>query len=370
MTDRVPDALAPPPGEPRFPALDGMRALAALSVLVFHAAASSFYNTGHGLGALTARADLGVTIFFLLSGFLLYRPFVAARLRGAPGPSARRFYRRRLLRVVPAYWAALVALSIWPGLAQDPLAHGDWWRCVLLVQNLSPRTVQLGIGPAWTLAVEMSFYALLPLYAVVLARRRPGPRAELALLAALFVVSLAVRVWAEHDGGGTAVVLLFTLPGFGTWFAAGMALAVLSAYAPARRVRPLPWWAAAVAGYLVLAYAAGLPTLLNRPSPGQAIGQHLAYLGVAVLVFVPAVFAGDARLVRALAAGRVATWLGLVSYGLYLYHQPLLLAAAPGSMSSLLARGGGAALVAATVSYLALERPLLRLKERPAVRTD
>lgn len=365
MSDRIPDALAPPPGEPRFPALDGMRALAAVGVLLFHAGATSFYNADHGLGALTARADIGVTVFFLLSGFLLYRPFVAARVQRRPGPATGRFYRRRLLRVVPAYWAALVLLSIWPGLPQDPLVHGDWWRVVLFVQNLSPRTVQLGIGPAWTLCVEMSFYALLPAYAALLARRRPGPRVELALLAAIFAVSLALRVWAEHDGGRTAIVLLFTLPGFGTWFAAGMALAVLSAHAPGRRVRPLPWWAAACAGYLVLAYAAGLPTQLASPTPGQAIGQHVAYLGVALLVVVPAMFAGEAPVVRTVAAGRVAVWLGLVSYGLYLYHQPLLLAAAPASMASLLARAGGAALVAATVSYVLLERPLLRLKERP-----
>ena len=72
-------ALAPPPGNPRFPLFDGLRAVAVLSVLVGYAAGVTAFNADNPLGVLTARLDVGVTIFFLLSGFLLYRPFVAAR---------------------------------------------------------------------------------------------------------------------------------------------------------------------------------------------------------------------------------------------------------------------------------------------------
>lgn len=374
MSSAVPDALAPPPGEPRFPALDGMRALAALSVLVFHAGAVSFYNSTGTAGGLTARGDAGVTIFFLLSGFLLYRPFVAARMQGRAGPAPARFYRRRLLRIVPAYWLALTALSLWPGLAGDPLS-GDWWRYYLFLQNLSPDTVQQGIGPAWTLCVEVSFYALIPLYAALAARllggRRDAVRLELAVLALLFAASLGLRAWATHDAGRTAIVLLFTLPTFVTWFAAGMALAVLSAAGARFRARPALCWGAAAAVYVALAYALGLPRgfLDGAVTTPRALAEHVGYALVAALLLAPAVFSGDTPVVRRVAANRVATWLGLVSYGIYLYHLPLILEIAPGQMRRLLVVGGGVAIACAAVSYVVLERPVLRLKERPWRRT-
>lgn len=375
MSAAVPDALAPPPGEPRFPALDGMRALAALSVLVFHAGAASFYNPHGTFGGLTARGDAGVTIFFLLSGFLLYRPFVAARLQGRDGPSTARFYRRRALRILPAYWLALVVLSLWPGLSGDPLSAGGW-RYFLFLQNLSPDTVQQGIGPAWTLCVEVSFYLLLPWYALAVGRRLAGRadadavRAELVVLGVLFAASLAVRAWAQQDGGRTAIVLLFTLPTFITWFACGMALAVLSAAQTRVRVTPAASWAAAGGAYLVLAYVVGLPRGFLEPvSAGRALVEHVGYAVVAALLLAPAVFCGTSATVRGLLANRLATWLGLISYGIYLYHLPLIVEAAPGGMARLLVLGGGAAIACATVSYVALERPVLRLKERRPRRT-
>ena len=95
--DHVPAAVAPPPGNPRFPLVDGVRAIAAVSVLVFHATVTSSLPRTY-----VYQFASGVPIFFLLSGFLLYRPFVAARLGGRRKIRARDFARRRLLRIVPA----------------------------------------------------------------------------------------------------------------------------------------------------------------------------------------------------------------------------------------------------------------------------
>ena len=122
--DRRPDAVArararPPVRalavlmQPRFPLLDSVRAIAALSVLVFHA---SFWSqitlTGSDLAPFLSRLDVGVTIFFVLSGFLLYRPFVRARLLGTPPPRAIAYGWRRVLRIVPAYWLALTVIAL------------------------------------------------------------------------------------------------------------------------------------------------------------------------------------------------------------------------------------------------------------------
>ncbi len=106
-------ALQPPAGNERFPLVDGLRAIAALSVVVYHVGLVSGLNEGGG-GAHYAfqRLNVGVTLFFVISGFLLYRPYVNARLRGTPRPTARQFFRRRLLRIVPAYWAALAILVV------------------------------------------------------------------------------------------------------------------------------------------------------------------------------------------------------------------------------------------------------------------
>src|SRR3954453_13942377 len=126
VPEAAPDALRPPPGNPRFPLVDGLRAVAALSVLVTHTAFLSGFN-GHGLlGGITARLDVGVALFFVISGFLLYRPFVAARMGGRGGPRAGLYFRRRALRILPAYWLALTVLGLlWPKL--DQVDSGHWW---------------------------------------------------------------------------------------------------------------------------------------------------------------------------------------------------------------------------------------------------
>src|SRR6476659_3734388 len=95
-----------------FPAMDGYRALAALSVLVAHVALfSGVVNRNRTLAPYLARADVGVSIFFLLSGFLLYRPFVAAHLSARSAGSLGGYARRRALRIIPAYWFALTIVA-------------------------------------------------------------------------------------------------------------------------------------------------------------------------------------------------------------------------------------------------------------------
>ena len=155
MAADVDDALKPPPGNPRFPLLDAMRAIAALSIVVTHASGVSNFNTDNWLGHFPARLNMGVTIFFLLSGFLLYRPFVAARREGRPSIHTGRFLRRRALRIIPAYWVALTLLAIYPGL----LGFSDhWWRFYTFTQIYWSDSIVQGIGPAWTLCIEVSFW--------------------------------------------------------------------------------------------------------------------------------------------------------------------------------------------------------------------
>src|SRR4051812_27260591 len=153
IPEAAPDALRPPPGNPRFPAVDGLRALAALMVLVGHTSFLSGFNGRGQVGAVLSRFDLGVALFFIISGFLLYRPFVSARMDGRSAPGVLRYGRRRLLRIVPAYWLALTVLAIWPGLGGDVFGHVPVYY--LFLQNLRIEWLQGGITTAWSLCVEM-----------------------------------------------------------------------------------------------------------------------------------------------------------------------------------------------------------------------
>jgi peptidoglycan/LPS O-acetylase OafA/YrhL len=118
--------LTPSPGNPRFPLLDATRAIAALSIVAYHVA---FFAraTEHGVsGALLSRLGVGVTIFFVISGFVLYRPMVRARWDGEPPRPLRDYASRRALRIVPAYWLALTVLAIYPGCsACSPTSGGS-----------------------------------------------------------------------------------------------------------------------------------------------------------------------------------------------------------------------------------------------------
>src|SRR3954451_1817555 len=140
-------ALTPPPGNPRFPLLDSLRAVAALSIVVTHVSGITTFNSSNPLGTYTARMNMGVTIFFLLSGFLLYRPFVAARLEGRPPIRIRDYTRRRIVRIVPAYWVALALLALWPGLTA--FWDGPWWRSFTFTQIYWQDSTVQGIFPAW-----------------------------------------------------------------------------------------------------------------------------------------------------------------------------------------------------------------------------
>ena len=183
----------------RFPAADGARALAAFGVLLTHVGLLSGFNFAHpAIGAYFARAEVGVSIFFVLSGFLLYRPFAVRRFAGHPPGETGKYARRRLLRIFPAYWVALtiVAFVLRAPPFVEPhsiVAH------YLLLQIYDPNQVVFGpIDQAWSLATEVSFYVFLPIWAWLLARRTRPPeqqlKVEVGTLAALWTGCIALNL--------------------------------------------------------------------------------------------------------------------------------------------------------------------------------
>jgi peptidoglycan/LPS O-acetylase OafA/YrhL len=384
----APDAVAPPPGNPRFPLFDGLRALAAGAILVTHVAGLTTFNTGNALGAYTARLNMGVAFFFVISGFLLYRPFLAARFAGRRPPRIRDYARRRVLRIVPAYWLALTVLAATVGLCGA--FTGDWWVYYFFLQNLRPATTLCGIGTAWSLALEASFYIALPLWAMLMARIQRGRpvramvRIEAAALLAVSLASIIARTWSfAATGRQTAIDV--TLVGNADWFAYGMVLALASVALQGRERESrvvrlvsdhawLPW---ALAGFLWWLDATQLGMSRSLPpiyDDGRWLAEHLIFPAVGFLLALPAAF-GDQRrgLPRRILGNRMLAWFGLVSYGVFLWHQPLMptildhggLDLIPGMpfVSALIAVGAVSTAVAAA-SYYIVERPILRFKDR------
>ena len=111
----------------------------------------------------------GVQLFFTLSGFLLFRPYAIAMLTGKPLPSSVRFYKKRALRILPAYWVALAVLLAfnWQ-IAKDPVWLNGLTHS-LFIHDIFPRYNRDLDGPFWTLAVEAQFYLALPWIATAVA---------------------------------------------------------------------------------------------------------------------------------------------------------------------------------------------------------
>src|SRR3954454_17331943 len=116
---------------PRFPLVDGVRAIAALSIVVFHVGFFSGFSGENALGIGVSRLDVGVAVFFVVTGFPLYRPWVASQLGVGPRPRLGSYAVGRVLRLYPAYW---VALAIRPATGLILPLHGDAWQLFALVQ--------------------------------------------------------------------------------------------------------------------------------------------------------------------------------------------------------------------------------------------
>jgi peptidoglycan/LPS O-acetylase OafA/YrhL len=343
-----------------------------------------------------------VTLFFSLSGFLLYQPFVAAALSGSPFPKVGSYFRNRALRILPAYWAILFAVGVLLPAAllrqsRDQLVLGrlveDPWLAVrnaTLTQDYSPGGLLTGIAPAWSLAVEVVFYLTLPLLgllAMVVARRAATPTrrllAGLAPAGLLLVVGLSGRAVARFlvPAGGM-------FPGWdGDWhsvivssfwakadlFSFGMALAVLYVGARQGLVRlPDRWPLLAVAA----AAAIAVPTLLlvdrwviDKTMYAYQLPTSLACTLLLAVVVLPDQAERPSRLLGVLTS-RPLVAVGLASYSLFLWHEPLqrllherglTLDGTRGFVINLVVLGVLSGLLSA-LTYRYVERPALRRK--------
>ncbi|WP_261570056.1 acyltransferase family protein [Frankia gtarii] len=339
----IPDPRRPPATRPPkmvFPGFDGLRAIAALLVVVVHTSFPAGFTTSSRLGPYTARGEAGVAVFFLISGFLLYRPFVAARLAGVPVAATPGYLVRRFMRIVPLYWVALaVTLNV---VSDDRVGvHGlaGVVQTAFFLQGYQDHWAIQGLTQAWTLDIEVAFYLAVPCYAWLLGRRRRGAQAqvrvELAALAVTFLAAKVVHFLVIPSKQSWMSGWNVWLPVWWDLFAMGMALAVVSArYAQLGR-QPrwagLPGsgtacWAVAALFYWVASRHADLPLVpIFDPDRVQDMNRHLLYGLIGFFLLLPAVFGRQDRgVVRPLLASRPLAFLGSISYGIYLWHSTVI----------------------------------------------
>jgi peptidoglycan/LPS O-acetylase OafA/YrhL len=367
----------------RFPLFDSLRAIAALSIVATHAGVfAGLYGSGSIWAPYFARLEAGVAIFFVISGFLLYRPFVRSRALGRHAPRTRAYAWRRFLRIAPAYWVALTVTTIWLGLDGVFTADGIP-TFYALGQGYRESTIGGGITPAWSLTIEVAFYAFLPIYAWGVGRLagRRGLGAEVVGIAGLLVLSAAWKAGALAGGDPDKVEItpqLIALPGYLDHFALGMGLAVLSVWLerrdelprvlrPIDRFPALPWIAAAVAFWVVSTQIGLAGGFFEDFRVSSYVSRHYLFGLIGLLIVVPAVVGDQTRgLLRKALAFKPLLWLGLVSYGIFLWNLAALTQLHDWGMTGSLpawciAGAAGSALLAA-VSYYVVERPALSLK--------
>jgi peptidoglycan/LPS O-acetylase OafA/YrhL len=370
--------------EGRLLSLDGYRALAALFVVTTHVAFATGWVQVDAVGHLLSRLDWGVTIFFLLSGFLLYRPWARAAMEGAPPPRVLPYLWRRGLRILPAYWLLVVVVLVALPQAEGPHPLGTWLTYLGLLQTYSPDPLVEGLTHTWSLGAEVAFYLALPVLAWVLTRRWRGDpdrsaRAQLVGLGILGLLGLTTtvlrgaQVWPDPRLG-------LWLPAFLDWFALGMAGAVLHERRrlapPGRPMRTLLSLADDTLSCLVLAGSLLLvastpvagPYALEPAPAWSVVARHVLYGAAAALFLAPGALGLRRDAWHRALVSRPVQALGRWSYGIFLWHLAVMWLLI--NLTDLpLFRGGAWWLLPGTIVLSVLVAALSwRLVERPASR--
>ncbi len=335
-------------------ALDSLRALAAIGIVLSHAGDATASGFGSGqpftpgfpgkvshlfgmsfpTGVAVTQIGFCVEIFFVISALLVYQPFIANHVHGTKTIDPIRFFWKRAWRIYPAYWVALFLIVGFS--TQHHLANAE--------QVLTNASLTMGYGSAfsvaaiaalrhaWTLVVEISFYCFVPLWAATmrsLGRRFDPLRTEVCGALALTVLGPTFVWWSRTHSVWTPFRIL---PGFFGAFGVGM---LFAAYGVARDLNRLPtrsgevlerlsswFWLAGAALFVVVIKTADLSFgAMVAPGSTSQISERIMHTAVAALVVAPAVFGWRQRSwVGKILTLRVLARIGLWSYGFYLWH--------------------------------------------------
>jgi peptidoglycan/LPS O-acetylase OafA/YrhL len=371
-------------------ALTGLRGVAALFVFVFHYGSLnpgirldlSVPLIGAALQFPLGLGFAGVDLFFVLSGFLLTLPFANTALSNAHQPSLGTYYKRRLLRVFPAYYAQLAIILVFGAwfVTWKPVSGTSLLAHLGMFFNIGGNPVRPIVGIWWTLPVELSFYLLLPLIALFL-----RPAKWLILLIPCILLSVLYRLWsADHFAAASAggVYLAAShLPGSLPEFLLGATAALLVQWFNVHAIKkPSP---AVLDGLFLAGSALAVYWLwgILRPNGSVYWSGHWSMivapiaLGLPLSVMVISLYWGS-RIGQMLFANPVIYFLGLISYSFYLWHFVVMQQAGVvfgegwSNLSQTFRFLSSLSLVimVSTLSYYLFERPFFRLGHKRKTR--
>lgn len=290
--------------------VDGLRAIAVLPVILYHAGISLF---GGGF--------VGVDVFFVISGYLITSILLSEHERGSF--SVLRFYERRARRILPPLFVMMAVCLPLAWLWLDPIALRSFAKSLVTVPLFSSNALfwmetgyfggDVELKPlihTWTLAVEEQYYLIFPLL-LWLGWRMP----RRLLVAGLALLGLASLTWAEYGAQQASTAAFYLLPARG-W---ELLLGSLLALALQRRPQPAHGAMAEVGGLLGLGLIGYAVFAFGVGTPFPGLHALFPTLGAALVIAScsPRTFAGR------LLASRPLVDIGLISYSAYLWHQPL-----------------------------------------------
>ncbi len=410
MSDRdavdVPALEVKPTSGRRLVGIEGLRAAAALSVMLghfnLHLVPSEIVPPI--LRPVINVAGQGLTLFFVLSGFLLFGPFLTAVARDAPFGLGQ-YFLNRFLRIYPAYIVIFLVVAVGLGLAYtkavsasdlgvqstaDTIGRmtdlGSIVANLFLVHTLMPWTIKTGLGVSWSLTAEICFYLLLPLLAVMAVRlsRRVGLNsAAVGVSLGMIAVGLACRVIGEAQIHGDAATQFYQQWG-ANWFAVYLRSILCQA-----DLFGVGMLAVVVFRYSATIAGASARTNFRRCLYGAAVlglaltriehefGFAVFFAALLLIVTTETSALRPHRLVSFLEWHPVR-WLGVISYSFYLWHLPVIWGVYKWQLheqrpDTLVSVALAYALVfavttgLASATYLAIERPALLLKARPNI---
>lgn len=320
-------------------ALDSLRGFSTILIVVFHTSDVSGYSVKHAesIGAYIDRLNVGVAIFFVLSGFLIFRPFVHSLIHGSTLPVVRHYYLKRAARIFPGYWIALFVLARLDALTV--VNASGFIRNILLVHPFTANNVFTGIRQAWTLSVEMSFYIVVPLLAHAFRLRSIKNRSSttsirtlLSVLTCIFFGAYIFQLLVHQTHFWFFKTANIWLPSHMDTIALGMFIAVLvEAPASTRALAQFKSFLANHAGSCILGsilvwlISANINMPIGLVAPEFRIGLlcHFLYSISAFLLVAP--FCVESRsILNKVLSFRLFTWLGTISYGIYIWHYATL----------------------------------------------
>lgn len=376
----------------RFPVLDTWRAIGALAVLTTHTTFQTGTYLGHGLwGTLLARLDVGVAIFFVLSGFLLSRPWIALAALGHSAPSSREYFVKRLCRVYPVYLVAVLLALFFldENNGADPLT---WIANLLVADTYVHDQLPHGLTHMWSLTVEVAFYLILPLLMkMALGTRRLSlhrGRIHMVLIAMIATAVLWHTVLVELLDPRSSGAPGLWLPGYLTWFAAGIWLALLHVDVQQGRARrrvewvarlgtmPGTCWVMVVGLLLVAATPIAGPVMFVAGTPTQSLVKNVLYALIGGLIVLSGAFADSSRGFGRVLASRLLRHLGHISYSVFCIHLVVLALIFQSTRYEVFTGSGlpvwaltlVVTLISSEILYRLVERPFMRLPARWGLR--